>query len=431
MDYDEFLNWLNSYSKFGIKLDLERIKYLCEKLKDPQNDYKTIHVAGTNGKGSISKYIGSILISAGYKTGIYTSPHLERFSERIIIDNKEISDKDLIDISKKIKPIVSEMQKKNINPTYFEIVTAISFLYFSIKKVDIAVIEVGLGGRFDATNIINPMASVVSNISLEHCDRLGESIEKISFEKAGIIKEKIPIISSAKNNSLKVIKKISSEKKSKLTIINDKNWKRTSFNTKFQSFEISIFEKKYNVETNILGKYQGENIAVSIATVLELVDLGFKITKENIIKGIAKTKNPGRMEILSNNPLILLDGAHNLEAIKKLKQSLKKDFEYNRLILVLGILEDKKYLEMLEEIIPICDKIITTKSKNKRSIDPFKLKKEIEYIDYKKPTVVMKTVEKAVLHAKQEAGIKDLICFCGSLFLIGEARAFFKELSLF
>jgi len=431
MEEKEFFEWLDDFQKFGVKLGLDRIKYICEKLGNPQNDYKIVHVGGTNGKGSVCKILGSILKESNYKVGIYTSPHLERFSERIVIDGKEISEKDLFLIFKRIKPIIDEMQTKNINPTYFEIVTAISFLYFSIKKIDIAVIEVGLGGRFDATNIVNPCLSVICNVSLDHQDRLGDSIEKISFEKAGIIKEKVMVITSAKNNALKTIKKVSSEKNSDIYVVSKENWKRTSFDNKGQIFDIKVFDKKYNVKTNLLGKFQGENIALSLASIDFLQKKGFKIEKSAIEKGLIKVKNPGRMEIINKNPLILLDGAHNIEGIEKLKDSLENEFKYNRLILVIGILEDKKYIEMLETIVPICEKIVVTKSKNKRSCNPFNLKKEIEYIDYKKQVIAMDNLEKAILFAKQDAGMNDMICICGSLFTVGEARNFLKELILF
>ncbi len=431
MNDKDFFDWLNSFHKFGVKLDLNRIKHICKKLNNPHESYKIIHVSGTNGKGSVCRFLGSILSKSSYKTGIYTSPHLEHFSERITVDNKEISTEELTIIYKKIKPIVDDMIKKDIYPTYFEIVTAIAFLFFKIKKVDIAVIEVGLGGRFDATNIVKPVLSVISNVSMEHQDRLGDTIEKIAFEKAGIIKENIPIVTSAKNNALKVIKKISKEKNSKIFEINEANWVRTNFNNKSQIFKIDFLEETYNLKTKILGSFQGENIALSTASAVILQKKGLKIDEKSIEKGILNTINPGRMEVIKTKPIILLDGAHNVEAIKKLGESIEKDFKFDRLILVIGILEDKNYIEMLEEIVPICDLIVTTKSTNKRSCNPYTLKKEVEYVDYKKSVVPFETIEKAVLFAKSEAGFRDMICICGSLFTVGEARSFLKELILF
>ena len=424
-------DWLNSFHKFGVKLDLSRIKHICKELKNPQNSYKIVHVGGTNGKGSVCRFLGSILKESGYKTGIYTSPHLECFSERIKVNNKEISEKELNTIFKKIKPIVDEMIKKDMNPTYFEIVTAIAFLYFKIKKVDIALIEVGLGGRFDATNIVKPVLSVICNVSMDHQDRLGDTIEKISFEKAGIIKKNIPVVTSAENKALKVIKKVSEENNSKIFEINQSNFKRKFNDLKSQIFTINFLDKTVEVKTKSLGNFQGGNIALAVACSIILKNNGFKIDEKSIEKGIYNTKNSGRMELVSKKPLILLDGAHNLEGIEKLKKSLENDFEYNRLILVIGILKDKNYIDMLETIVPICDIVVTTKSTNKRSLSPFKLKKEVEYVDYKKTIIPFESIDKGVLYAKSEAGIKDMICICGSLFTVGEARSFLKEIILF
>lgn len=431
MTIEAFSNWLNSYHKFGVKLDLSRIKHICKELNHPQKSYKIVHVGGTNGKGSACRYLYSILKESGYKTGIYTSPHLERFSERIIVNNKEISEIELNKIFNKIRPIVDEMIKKEMTPTYFEIVTAIAFLYFKIKNVDIAVIEVGLGGRFDATNIVKPVLSVICNVSMEHQDRLGDTLEKISFEKAGIIKKNIPVVTSAKNKALKVIKNVSKEKNSKVYEINESNWKRTYKNSKSQIFTINFLDITIDVKTKILGYIQGENIALAIASIFVLQNYGFKIDNKSIEKGVFNTKNPGRMEIVSTKPVILLDGAHNPEGIKKLKESLENDFKFNRLILIIGILEDKKYIDMLETIVPICDIVVTTKSKNKRSLSPYTLKREVEFVDYKKTVIPFETIDKAVLYAKGEAGIKDMVCICGSLFTVGEARSFLKEIILF
>jgi len=428
MDYEEAIDWLYSFEKQGIKLGLERIKYLCDKLGNPQNNYKIVHVGGTNGKGSVCRFISSILTSEGYTVGVYTSPHIERFSERFVIDNDEISEIEIILLIDEVKPIVEEMIQKGDTPTFFEVVTAMAFLYFYDKKVDYAIIEVGLGGRFDATNIIEPLASVITNVSLEHQDRLGNTIEDIAFEKAGIIKENTPVVTAAKDSALKVIKKVANGKNASLHLVSPDSWKRTGANVSRQSFIFHGELKDYEVETKISGLYQGENIALAISCIESLQMNGVFITDENIAEGIKKTENPGRMEMVSTKPTILLDGAHNVEGIKNLRKTLENDFEFDRLILVIGILNDKNYVEMLEEIVPICDLIITTKSSNKRSCNPFNLKKEIEYIDYKKSVIPMENINKAVLLSKSKAGLKDIVCICGSLYLVGEARSFLQEI---
>jgi dihydrofolate synthase/folylpolyglutamate synthase len=218
MNFEDCINWLYSFEKFGIKLGLERITYICTKLEDPQNNYKIIHVGGTNGKGSVSKFLESILVKSGHNVGVYTSPHLQRFSERFVVNNEEISESELVLLIEKVKPIVDDMVVNNNTPTFFEIVTAMAFQYFKDKKVEFAIIEVGLGGRFDATNIVNPMITIITNVSLDHQDRLGNKIEDIAFEKAGIIKSEIPVITAATGTALDIIKKISEEKNSDIYV---------------------------------------------------------------------------------------------------------------------------------------------------------------------------------------------------------------------
>lgn len=418
MNYKETIDWLYSFEKFGIKLGLERITHICKQLGDPQKNYKVIHVGGTNGKGSVCRFLQSILTFNGYKVGVYISPHLQRFSERFIIDDKEILEDDVVLLVEKIKPIIDEMIKNNNTPTFFEIVTAMAFQYFSNKNVDFAIIEVGLGGRYDATNIVDPIVTIVTNVSLEHQNVLGNKIEDIAFEKAGIIKDSIPVITGASSKTLDVIKKVAKEKNSSVTVINNSSWKKISGGVDWQEFLINGSLKDYNVKTSMAGTFQGENIALIIATIETLQMNGVYITDKSITEGIEKTSNPGRMEIAGFEPLILLDGAHNIAGINSLKNTLKEDFVYERLILVLGILSDKTLQEMLDSITPIADIIIVTKSHNKRACDPSKLKEMIG----KKDVIAKDEISDAIEHAKKVAKKQDLICVTGSLFTVGEAR---------
>lgn len=418
MDYKETIEWISGFQKHGMKLGLERIRYICKKLGNPQNNYNIIHVGGTNGKGSVCNFIGSILTSAGYNVGIFTSPHLQRFSERFVINDKEISKSDVAYLTKKIKPIVDEMIGKGKIPTYFEIVTAMAFQYFSSQKVDYALIEVGLGGRFDATNIVKPILTIITNISLDHQEILGEDISKIASEKAGIIKKDIPIITAAKDNAIKIIKNKSKEKKSNLFQVDDSRWKKIGN----QDLIIHGILNEYNVKTKMMGNFQGENIAISIVAIENLQMNGVFITDDNIIKGIFNAENPGRMEIISDNPMVLLDGAHNISGMKVLKEAIESDFVYNKLILIIGILEDKKIDEMLKIIIPNTDMIITSKSDNLRSMDPSILKEKIKNIDQNKRTISIVEIKKAIDYAKNLAKIDDIILITGSLFTVGNAR---------
>jgi dihydrofolate synthase/folylpolyglutamate synthase len=423
MKYKETIDWLYSFEKFGIKLGLERITHICKELGDPQKKYRVIHVGGTNGKGSVCRFLESILTLNGYKVGVFTSPHLQRFSERFVIDGKEISEKDIVLLVEKIKPIIDEMVKNSNTPTFFEIVTTMAFQYFSDKNVDFTIIEVGLGGRYDATNIIDPIVTIITNVSLEHQDRLGDKIEGIAFEKAGVIKDGIPVITGASGKTLDVIQKVAKEKNSLVTVIDNGSWKKIQGGPDWQEFLVNGSLKDYNVKTSMAGKFQGENIALTLVTIETLQMNGIYVTDDSITKGIEKTMNPGRMEIAGFEPLILLDGAHNIAGITSLKNSLIEDFVYERLILVLGILSDKNIQEMLDIITLIADVIIVTKSYNKRACDPSDLKEMIN----KKKVVLKDKIIDALDYAKSVAKKQDLICVTGSLFTVGEAKDYLQK----
>jgi dihydrofolate synthase/folylpolyglutamate synthase len=264
--------------------------------------------------------------------------------------------------------------------------------------------------------------SVITNVSLEHQDRLGETIGDISFEKSGIIKKNTPVVTAAKDDALDVVKKIAKEKNSPLTIV-DNNYKKVKGGINLQEFEINGSLKTYNVKTSSDGSFQGENIALSIATVEQLQINGIYFTDDAIIEGIVNTVNPGRMEIFSFEPLIILDGAHNIAGINALKKTLKEDFVYDKLILVIGILSDKNIKEMLEIITPISEVVIFTKSQNSRAEDPKKLKEIIN----EKEVIVKDRIPNAIDYAKEIASKKDMICITGSLFTVGEARDYLQK----
>jgi len=427
MKFEESLSWLYGFEKFGIKLGLERISHIAEKLGNPHYNYKIIHVAGTNGKGSVCKFLTSILISGGYKVGVYLSPHLQRFSERIVVDNKEISDDEFVSLVDKIKPIVNEMIGSDNTPTFFEIVTAIAFQYFSDKGVDFAVIEVGLGGKYDATNIVSPMISVITNISLEHTDILGKTIKDIALQKAGIIKDNVAVVTVAKGDALKVIKNVAKEKNATVYAIDEKRWKRTYCDTEGQEFVIKGDLTDYSVKTSMLGKHQGENIALAIASIENLQMNGVYIPETSIIDGIAKAANPGRLEVVKHEPLILLDGAHNPDGMRTLRTTLDEDFDYDKLILVLAILSDKDIPSMLSIIVPVADIIIATKSHNSRACEPSDLKEMIEKSGYEKKVVIKDQIPDAIKYAESIAKKNDLICITGSLFTVGEAKDYLQK----
>jgi dihydrofolate synthase/folylpolyglutamate synthase len=376
-------------------------------------------VGGSNGKGSVCQYLSSILSLNGYKVGVYTSPHLQSFSERFVVNGQEISEKEVVSLVEKIKPIVDEMKD---TPTFFEVTTAMAFQYFSDKKVEYAIVEVGLGGRFDATNIVNPLVSVITNVSLEHQDKLGKKIEEIALEKAGIIKKRIAVVTAASGKALELIKKKLIENNNSAIFVDKNFYEKISGGVDWQRYLVHGVLKDYNLTIQMPGTFQGENLAVAIATVEALQRNGVFITDESIVKGAECTKYIGRMEILGFEPILLIDGAHNIAGISALKKSIEKDFAFRKLILVIGILSDKNIDEMLKIITPIADLVIVTKSSNERACDTVALKNKVLNAGFKKEIVVKGKLRDAITYAKSVAKKDDLILITGSLFTVGDAR---------
>jgi len=409
--------WLHNLEKFGMKLGLERMSLLLDALGNPHCSFTSIHIAGTNGKGTVSHLIGNMLQAEGYKTGVYTSPHLQDFSERIMINNVPISNRDIARYARRVK---SAMEMHNISATFFEVVTALALLYFHHHKVMFAVIETGLGGRLDATNIINPSLSIITNVTREHSDVLGDTIEEIAGEKAGIIKQ-APVITAAVEPALSVIKKVVQKKGPSLIVIGeDVTWRSV------EPYHFSITARNtYSVRTAMVGEYQGENIALAIAAA-ECLNL----SKRSILEGIHKTRLPGRLEVIGHNPLILLDGAHNPAAMEQLKKTLLSYFHFHRLVLVLGILKDKDISSMICHLAGIADYFILTESSNPRACPVDQLMDIAQkIISSHKVIIPEKNIAKALEKARDIATKKDLICVTGSLFTVGEARSYFANKS--
>jgi dihydrofolate synthase/folylpolyglutamate synthase len=424
LTYSDAFTWLSSFDRYGWIFGLERIRFLLEKLGNPHQELQVVHVAGTNGKGSVCKYITAILEKAGYTVGVYLSPHVERFSERIVIGNQEISKDDLAILITQVRPLVEHMRQQNNTPTFFEIVTALAFLHFKNHKVDYAVVEVGLGGRFDATNVVHPVVSVITNISFEHTEILGKDLSSIASEKAGIIKDHVPVVTAATQDALTTIQQVALEQHAPVILIDHSTWKRTTFQGMHQEFLIQGSFQDYTVRTSLLGIHQGENIAVAIAAIEQLQTNGVYITDMNITDGISATTHPARMEIVSEHPLILLDGAHNPAGMTMLTHTIKEDFFSHRLILVIGMLKDKDIGTMISTIVPLADVVIVTKSTNPRAADPQMLTELIMDVDEKKVVYTTQSTHEAIDQARGLATEKDLICVTGSLFTVGEVRGY-------
>lgn len=426
MNYEEAINFIDDKNKYGSRLGLDSIKKLLSLLNNPHHNLKYIHVAGTNGKGSTCAYLTNCLIEAGYKTGLYTSPHLERFTERVQVNGKEITEEEVAILTEKVKIACDEMVRLGLeHPTTFEIITAIGFLYFYEKKVDIVVLEVGLGGKGDATNAIeSSLASVITTISYDHMEVLGDTLEKIAIQKAGIIKRNGLVISYPKEKGVQdAIRAVANEMNAKFIEVPIEN-----VNIKQLSDEGSVFDFSYkthhleNIKTKMIGEHQVYNAVTAITTLLTLKDnKSIEISYQDIKNGILRTNWQGRVELLRRNPQFLIDGAHNLEGIESLVKSLK-NFKFNRLILGIAILKDKDFSHMLKLLVPMADIIIATEAKTDRKLDAEKMKEQIENIWNKDQVIVERNINSAVKRALEIAREDDLIIFTGSLYMIGEVR---------
>lgn len=421
MNYNESLKYIEETHKFGIRLGLDNMKNLLELLGNPQDKLNIIHVAGTNGKGSTCSFISSILKESGYKVGLYTSPFLETFTERIRVNGENISQEDVARIVNLIK---EKTEESGIHPTEFEIVTAMAFLYYYEQDVDFVALEVGLGGRFDATNIINKSeVSVITSISLDHVGILGDTVENIAYEKGGIIKENGTVIMYDQDEKIKnVIKDICKEKNAKYIEVkfNDIDIKQSDIYS--QKYDCSVLGKSYeNLEIKLIGEHQINNSILALATIQTLKeDKGLNMTQDAIRKGLIETRWPGRIEKIMDEPIFIIDGAHNEDGAKSLAKSIQKNFNGKKLTLLIGMLEDKDIDSVLSILMPYFSKVITTTPDNPRAIDCNILKDKIsKYVDN---IVAKESIEDAVKYSLENTKEDEIIISAGSLYMIGTVR---------
>ncbi len=416
----ETLDYLYSLEKFGISLGLHKIERLLAPFDNPQDKIKVIHIAGTNGKGSTAAIIESILIEHGFKVGLYTSPHLVEFNERIRINRKNISDEEIVEYTERLKPYEEKIKLKD-PVTFFDFTTAMAYLYFYDKNVDYAIMEVGLGGILDSTNIVKkPEIAIITNISKEHEQYLGNTISEIAKEKAGIIKENIKVVTGEdKEEALNVIKRISQERNSKLYIL-EECCNIDNFSEYFNYH--GILYNFLGLKLNLIGKHQIKNAALALLA-LEVLN-SFKMDEKRIKKSLLNIKWEGRLEVLKKEPLFLIDGAHNPEGAKILAENIK-NFKYEKLILIMSIMEDKDLDKIFSYLAPLANVLILTKAEIDRASNLDNLEKFAKR--YAKEIYKYENILDAINFSLAKSNKNDLICFTGSLYAVGDLKRLIGE----
>lgn len=394
------------FDTLNIDLGVGRVSMALHRLNDPHLSFPAIHVAGTNGKGSVCAMLSSIFKEAGYRVGLFTSPHLFKWNERIKINGENISDSDFLRIKNEISGLGTypgrPLQTRSIQLTPFEIVTCIAFRYFAQNHIDIAVVEVGMGGRLDATNVVNPIVSVITNVDFDHTEYLGDSLEKIAFEKAGIIKEKGIVVTAAKNKEvLNMIRNFTNIKQARLVLATD------------------LIDEISNYPTSLKGGFQKENLSVVLQVVKEIKKQGYNINDESIKNGLENTKWPGRFQMVSGDPLVIVDGAHNEAGANALKEAILSLNLNKNLTFIFGFQDYKDIKSVLAVLAPLAHTLILTKSSHPQAARTEKLSSF--FVDKRKNFHTTESVPDAILKAK---AIGDAIIVTGSLFIVAEALCF-------
>ena len=444
MTYQEALKYLNSFIDYEKRpvfdyrsaMKLGRMRALLDGLGNPQRNFRSIHIAGTKGKGSTCAFVYSILKEGGIKAGLYTSPHLIDFKERIRISfpkERNIVEAEIAALVTRIKKFLDNFSKSSKfgPPSFFEVYTALAFLFFSIKKTDIAVVEVGMGGRLDATNTLEPLAAGITPISLDHTDRLGKTVEAIAKEKCGIIKENSVVISAEQEPAvLNCIRKAVADKKAKVYLVGKEIfYEPLTASPEEQTFNVRGLYGEYTLLTTpLLGRHQAANAAAAIGIVESLRAHGITICSHNITGGIRNVNWPGRLQIAARSPWIILDGAQNEASARALRETVNSIFAYKKLYLVFGVSSGKDIKGLARNLFPLADEIFFTRANSPRAVSPEKIRKD--FPDYENRSVATFNVGEAVELARRHAGQEDLILVTGSLFVVGEALKYLGRKSL-
>lgn len=442
--YREALGWIHGLGRFGIKPGLERIAALLEMMGSPHLEVPFVHIAGSNGKGSTAAMLASVLRAAGYRVGLYTSPYLLSFTNRMAVNGEDIDKPHLIELVDRIRPLVDRISDDPElgDLTEFEVVTALAMSYFAAREVDLVVLETGLGGRLDATNVVTPLISVITNVSLEHTDVLGGTLEKITSEKAGIIKRNRPLITAAEEpvvfDSLRerclkadaAFYRVYTAAEGEECLPSRKPC--AALQEIIDDGQLFMY-RGFNLQLDkvfipLRGFYQVTNALTALAAAEMLKNEGFAVDEKAVRSGLASTVWPGRMELLGRNPLLIMDGAHNPGAMEKLSGALPRYFNYSRLILVLGMLADKDTAAMLKHILPLADTVIFTRPVLPRAADPAVLAAFAEeHFDLSKDYHVIPEHGAALDKALDLAGPADAVLVTGSLYTVSDVRAYWQQ----
>lgn len=401
-DFQSAVEYVHSIGEWrSMKLGLERFREFCARLGNPQESFRSVHVAGTNGKGSTTAMIASILKAAGYKVGSYYSPFVYDIRERFLLNGEMISEADFARLVEFMRPIAEAMERtEHGHPTEFELKTALTFLWFAENQVDFAVLEVGLGGRLDATNIVSPLVSVITNVSMDHMEHLGDTIEQIAAEKAGIIKPRVPCVTAATGPALAVIRRIAEERGSVLRQVT------------------GLPESCADVKIGMRGDFQRVNAALAVAAAEVLQDEGVDIPESAIRTGLETACLPGRLEVIHENPTLVLDGAHNPDAARNLADAVHDWFTYDRLILIMGMVKGHSIENTVSILAPLADKFIATAPSGPRALPALEVASAAR--EYCSDVTTIEPVPAAVHCALESAGPNDLILVTGSFYTIGE-----------
>ncbi len=413
MTYPEALKALYDLQKFGIKFGLSKTANLLKAFGDPHRGMRFIHIAGTNGKGSAAAMASSILAQSGLKIGLYTSPHLVRFTERFRINDREMSRETAAGLCSEILAAFDPHEP----PTFFEAVTAMALVHFAREKVDMAVMEVGMGGRLDSTNVIDPLVTMITNVSLEHQQYLGKRLSDIAGEKGGIVKAGVELVTGVTQPSvIQRIETICRDNDARMIRLGrDVHYRNTPSGLSYAGTSRRLRRLKLGLP----GRFQGRNAALALALLEVLEKKGFRLSEDHIRQGLARVCWPGRMQLISSRPSLLVDGGHNPSALKVLADAIPRTFSFCRLILVIGVMGDKDIPSIMKEIVPLADYVIYTRPVYARAASPETLQRAAAQLG--KPGEIAGTLSQALDRANQIADAEDLILVSGSLFTAGEA----------